>query len=105
MKPDPDAYPEFDDNLREAFRTETELFIDSQLREDRSVVELLTADYTFANERLAEHYGMAGVYGNHFRRVPLAGGLRSGLLGHGSILTATSYPNRTSPTLRGEMGA
>ena len=102
VKPDPDAYPEFDDNLREAFRTETELFIDSQLREDRSVVELLTADYTFANERLAEHYGMAGVYGNHFRRVPLAGGLRSGLLGHGSILTATSYPNRTSPTLRGK---
>jgi mono/diheme cytochrome c family protein len=102
VRPDPDAYPEFDDNLRDAFRTETELFLDSQLRADKSVVDLLTADYTFVNARLAEHYGMAGVHGNHFRRVPLGDGLRSGLLGHGSILTATSYPNRTSPTLRGK---
>ncbi len=102
VRPDPDAYPEFDDNLREAFRTETELFLESQLRADRSVVELLTADYTYANARLAEHYGIAGVHGNHFRRVELGDGPRSGLLGHGSILTATSYPNRTSPTLRGK---
>jgi mono/diheme cytochrome c family protein len=102
VRPDPDAYPEFDDNLRDAFRTETELFLDSQIRADKSVVDLLTADYTFVNARLAEHYGMAGVHGNHFRRVPVSDGLRSGLLGHGSILTATSYPNRTSPTLRGK---
>ena len=101
VRPDPDAYPEFDDNLRDAFRTETELFLDSQIRADNSVVDLLTADYTFVNARLAEHYGMAGVYGNHFRRMPV-GGQRSGLLGHGSVLTATSYPNRTSPTLRGK---
>jgi len=102
VRPDPDAYPEFDDNLRDAFRTETKLFLDSQIRADKSVVDLLTADYTFVNARLAEHYGMAGVHGNHFRRVPVSDGLRSGLLGHGSILTATSYPNRTSPTLRGK---
>jgi mono/diheme cytochrome c family protein len=102
VKPDPDAYPEFDDNLREAFRSETELFVESQLREDRRVTELLTADYTFVNERLARHYGIPGIYGNHFRRVPLGDGVRAGLLGHGSILTATSYPNRTSPTLRGK---
>ena len=102
VRPDPDAYPEFDDNLREAFRRETELFVESQLREDRSVVELLTADYTFSNERLARHYGISGVYGNQFRRVSLEGTGRAGLLGHGSILTATSYPNRTAPTLRGK---
>ncbi len=102
VAPDPDAFPEFDDNLREAFVRETELFVESQLREDRNVVELLTADYTFLNERLARHYGIPNVYGNHFRRVSLDGGLRGGLLGQGSILTATSYPNRTSPTLRGK---
>ena len=102
VRPDPDAYPEFDDNLREAFRRETELFVESQLREDRSVVELLTADYTFVNERLASHYKIPAVYGNQFRRVSLEGTLRAGLLGHGSILTATSYPNRTAPTLRGK---
>jgi hypothetical protein len=102
VRPDPDAYPEFDDNLREAFRRETELFVESQLREDRGVVELLTADYTFVNARLARHYGIPGVYGNRFRRVSLEGTLRAGLLGHGSILTATSYPNRTAPTLRGK---
>ena len=102
VAPDPDAFPEFDDNLREAFVRETELFVESQLRDDRNVVELLTADYTFLNERLARHYGIPDVYGNHFRRVSLASGLRGGLLGQGSILTATSYPNRTSPTLRGK---
>ena len=102
VKPDPDAFPEFDDNLREAFRRETEMFVESQLRDDRNVLELLTADYTFLNERLARHYGVPGVYGNHFRRVSFDDSPRGGLLGQGSILTATSYPNRTSPTLRGK---
>jgi hypothetical protein len=102
VAPDPDAFPEFDDNLREAFRTETEMFVDSQLRSDRNVLELLTADYTFLNERLARHYDISGVYGNHFRKVILESEQRGGLLGQGSILTATSYPNRTSPTLRGK---
>jgi hypothetical protein len=102
VAPDPDAFPEFDDNLREAFQRETELFVGSQIREDKSVVDLLTADYTFVNERLARHYGIPGVYGNQFRRVSLVGTERRGLLGQGSILTVTSYPNRTSPTLRGK---
>jgi hypothetical protein len=98
---DPDLFAEFDENLRDAFRQETELFIGSQIREDRSVSELLSARYTFVNERLARHYGIPGVYGNRFRRVALAGE-RAGLLGHGSLLTITSYPNRTSPVLRGK---
>ena len=102
VAPDPDTYPEFDENLRDAFRTETELFVASQLRDDRSVLELLTADYTFLNERLARHYEIPGVRGNYFRRVTLSDSSRAGLLGQGSILTATSYPNRTSPTLRGK---
>ena len=100
--PDPDLFTDFDENLREAFQRETELFIDSQVREDRSVPELLTADYTFLNERLARHYGIPGVHGTRFRRVTLAEGQRGGLLGHGSLLTVTSYPNRTSPVLRGK---
>jgi mono/diheme cytochrome c family protein len=100
--PDPGAFPEFDENLREAFQRETELFLDSQIRENRGVADLLTADYTFLNERLARHYGIPQVYGSHFRRVTLADKTRSGLLGHGSILSVTSYPNRTSPTLRGK---
>ncbi len=95
-------FPDFDDSLRQAFRRETELFVDSVLREDRSVLELLTADYTFVNERLALHYGLAGVRGSHFRRVTLDGTARRGLLGHGSVLTVTSRPNRTSPVLRGK---
>ncbi len=102
VKPDPDAFPEFDDNLREAFRRETELFFTLQLEDDHNVLELLTADYTFLNERLARHYGIPGVYGNHFRRVSLVDSPRGGLLGQGSILTSTSYPNRTAPTLRGK---
>jgi hypothetical protein len=101
-KPDRYAFPEFDDNLREAFQRETALFIESQLREDRSLVELLTANYTFVNERLAAHYGIPGVYGNRFRRVTFTDDRRAGLLGHGSILMVTSYPNRTSPVLRGK---
>jgi mono/diheme cytochrome c family protein len=99
--PDVDAYPEFDENLRDAFRQETRLFVEAQLREDRSVSELLTANYTYVNERLARHYQIPNVYGSHFRRVTFADGKRGGLLGQGSILTVTSYPNRTSPVLRG----
>ena len=100
--PDPDQFPEFDQNLREAFQQETELFIESQLREDRSILELLTADHTFLNERLARHYGISHVYGNRLRRVTLEDEGRRGLLGHGSLLTVTSYPNRTSPVVRGK---
>ena len=100
--PDSGLFPEFDENLREAFQRETELFMESMLREDRSVVDLLDADYTFVNERLARHYGIPGVYGNQFRRVTVSPEERGGLLGHGSILTVTSYPNRTSPVLRGK---
>ena len=99
--PDTELYPEFDENLRDAMAQETKLFIASQLREDRSVVDLLTADYSFLNERLAAHYGVGGVYGSHFRRVAFADGIRGGLLGQGSVLTVTSYPNRTSVTMRG----
>ena len=95
-------YPDFDDNLRQAFRQETELFVDSILREDRSVRDLIKADYTFLNERLAKHYGIPHVYGSRFRRVTLApGSERGGLLRHGSILATTSYATRTSPVLRG----
>jgi len=100
--PDSQLFPEFDENLREAFQRETELFVESTLREDQSLVELIDADYTFVNERLARHYGIAGVYGNQFRRVTLTTEERRGLLGHGSVLTVTSYPNRTSPVLRGK---
>jgi mono/diheme cytochrome c family protein len=101
--PTPDVFPEFDESLREAFRRETTLFLESQLRDDRSVVELLNADYTFVNERLARHYGIRGVYGSNFRRVTLpADSPRRGLLGQGSVLMVTSYPNRTSPVLRGK---
>ena len=100
--PDSGLFPEFDENLREAFQRETELFMESMLREDRSLVDLLDADYTFVNERLARHYGIPNVYGNQFRRVTLRTAERGGLLGHGSILTVTSYPNRTSPVLRGK---
>ena len=102
VTPDVNAFPAFDDNLREALVRETELFIESQIREDRSVVDLLTADYTFVNERLARHYGIPNVYGSRFRRVTLPGAARRGLLGHGSILTVTSLATRTSPVVRGK---
>jgi hypothetical protein len=102
VTPDAVTFPEFDDNLREAFQRETELFIESQIREDRPVVDLLTANYTFLNERLARHYGIPQVYGSHFRRVDLSSPVRTGLLGHGSILTVTSYATRTSPVVRGK---
>ncbi len=96
-------YPEFDENLREAFRRETELFVESNIREDRSLLELLGANYTFVNERLARHYGIRGVYGDRFRRVTLdPDHPRGGLLGQGGLLMVTSYPNRTSPVVRGK---
>jgi hypothetical protein len=96
-------FPDFDDTLRQAFRRETELFFASIVREDRSALDLLRADYTFLNERLARHYGVPGVRGSHFRRVTLgADSPRQGLLGQGSILTVTSYPDRTSPVIRGK---
>jgi hypothetical protein len=101
--PDPLSFPDFDDNLRQAMRRETELFFDSILREDRSVLELLKANYTFVNERLARHYGIPNVYGSHFRRVTLpADSPRGGLFGQGSLLTVTSYATRTSPVVRGK---
>jgi len=101
--PDARAFPEFDDNLRQSFRRETELLVQSIVAEDRSVLDLLGASYTFINERLAYHYGIPGVYGSRFRRVELEpGSVRTGLLGHGSILTISSYANRTSPVLRGK---
>jgi len=100
-KPDPFIFP-FDEFLRQAFMKETELLVASIFREDRSLLDLLTADYTFVNERLAEHYGIPKVYGSQFRRVTLTDPNRRGLLGQGSILTVTSYPNRTSVVLRGK---
>ncbi|MDE2905479.1 MAG: DUF1592 domain-containing protein [Acidobacteriota bacterium] len=102
VDPDASAYPEFDDNLREAFQRETELFLESQMRDDRPLTELLTADYSYLNERLARFYGVRNVYGAHFRRVPLRDPNRAGLLGHGSVLTVTSYATRTSPVVRGK---
>jgi hypothetical protein len=102
VDPNVRLYPDFDDNLRQAFRLETELFVDSVLREDRSVLDLLRADYTFLNERLAKHYGIPNVYGSRFRRVTLGpDSKRGGLLRHGSILAVTSYATRTSPVIRG----
>jgi hypothetical protein len=101
-RPDVSTFPDFDENLRRDLRTETELLFASIVREDRSVVELLSADYSFLNERLAKHYGIPGVYGSHFRRVDGMPDERHGLLGQGSILTVTSYPNRTSPVVRGK---
>jgi len=102
-QPSPEVLFHYDDNLRKAFERETQLFFESIIRENRSVVDLLNADYTFLNERLASHYAIPGVYGERFRRVTLpAGSVRGGLLGQGSILMATSYPNRTSPVIRGK---
>ena len=100
--PDPSAFPDFDENLRAALERETDLFFSSMITEDRSLLDLLRADYTFLNERLARHYGIPGIHGTEFRRVTLTDEARTGLLGKGSVLTVTSYPNRTSPTLRGK---
>ncbi len=102
VHPDPNFYPNFDDNLADAMRYETELFFNSIVEEDRSVLDLFRADYTFANERLAAHYGFPAVPGSHFRKVPYPDDRRVGLLGHGSILVLTSLANRTSPVLRGK---
>ena len=100
---DPEVFPEFDENLRNGFEQETRRFVEHTLREDASVLELLRADYTFLNERLARHYAVPNVYGERFRRVELPpDSPRGGLLGHGSILTVTSYANRTSPVIRGK---
>jgi hypothetical protein len=100
--PDPQVFPEFDENLRAALQQETRLFLRSQLREDRPVLELLNANYSFLNQRLARHYQIANIHGNQFRKVTFTDGRRGGLLGQGSILMITSYPNRTSPVLRGK---
>jgi mono/diheme cytochrome c family protein len=103
VKPDMRLFPDFDDNLRQALREETELFFDSIMREDRSVLDLLRAKYTFVNERVAKHYGIPNVYGSRFRRVELGDdSVRGGLLGQGSILTLTSYATRTAPVIRGK---
>jgi Protein of unknown function (DUF1592)/Protein of unknown function (DUF1588)/Protein of unknown function (DUF1585)/Protein of unknown function (DUF1595)/Protein of unknown function (DUF1587) len=99
----PDTYPSFDDSLLDAFKQETEMFVASTLREDRSILDLLRANYTFVNERLARHYRIPGIYGSRFRRVELPNpAQRGGLLAHGSLLATTSYPDRTSPVLRGK---
>jgi hypothetical protein len=102
VHPDPNNYPNFDDNLAAAMRKETELFFNSLVREDRSVLDLYRANYTFVNERLARHYGIPGVSGQEFRRVEYPDDTRRGLLGQGSILVQTSLANRTSPVLRGK---
>ena len=100
--PDITVFPDFDDNLRQGFQRETEMLFESVLREDRSVLDLLDANYTFVNERLARHYGIPNVYGPDFRRVPVPNDARRGLLGHGSLLLVTSNANRTSPVIRGK---
>jgi len=99
--PDPYVFPDFDDNLRQSAVRETELLFETVIREDRPLPELLSADYTFLNERLAKHYGVPGIYGDQMRRVSVTDERRKGLLGHASILTLSSYPNRTSPVNRG----
>src|SRR5207244_10888951 len=103
ITPDMRLFPDFDDNLRQAMLEETELFVDSVLREDRSALDLLRANYTFVNERLARHYGIPHIYGSRFRRITLdPGARRGGLLRQASILTVTSYATRTSPVVRGK---
>jgi Protein of unknown function (DUF1592)/Protein of unknown function (DUF1588)/Protein of unknown function (DUF1587)/Protein of unknown function (DUF1595)/Protein of unknown function (DUF1585) len=101
-RPNSGEFPDFDDNLRQGFREETELLFASILREDRSILDLLRADYTFLNERLARHYGIPGIYGSNFRRVAVTQDARKGILGQGSILTVTSHADRTSPVVRGK---
>jgi hypothetical protein len=103
ITPDMRLFPDFDDNLRRAFREETHLLFESVMREDRSILDLLRANYTFVNERLAKHYGIPNVYGSRFRRVELGEDrVRGGLLRQGSVLTVTSYATRTSPVIRGK---
>lgn len=102
INPDSTKFPWFDDNLRTAFVVETEMFLEAQLKEDRPIFDLLTSNETFLNEQLARHYGIAGIYGTHFRRVKLINEDRFGLLGKASVLSVTAYTNRTSPTVRGK---
>jgi hypothetical protein len=102
VQPNSDLFPDFDDNLRQGLKRETELFFDSVIREDRPVLDLMTADYTFVNERVARHYGIDGIHGSRFRRVTLADERRFGLLGKGSVLAVTSHAERTSPVVRGK---
>jgi hypothetical protein len=102
ITPNHDDFPDFDDTLREAFQRETELFFEAIMREDHNVLDLLTADFTFVNERLAKHYGIPYIYGSHFRRVTLTDDARRGLLGKGALLMVTSHADRTSPTVRGK---
>ena len=102
VQPNSDLFPDFDDNLRQAFNRETELFFESVMREDRPVLDLMTANYTFVNERLAKHYGIPNIYGSRFRRVTLTDERRFGLLGKGSVLAVTSHAERTSPVVRGK---
>jgi hypothetical protein len=102
ISPDTTTFMTFDENLRQSMAKETELLVESQVREDHSVVDLLSTDYTFLNQRMAEHYGIKGIYGSEFRRVKLEDPKRYGLLGQASILAVTSYPNRTAPTIRGK---
>ena len=102
MQPNSESFPDFDDNLRQAFQTEAELFFQSIVKEDRNVLDLMTADYTFLNERLAQHYGVPNIYGSQFRRVTLTDDARRGLLGKGAVLMVTSHVDRTSPVVRGK---
>jgi len=102
VQPDPAAFPTWDENLRAAMLKETELWLESQMRDDRSVVDLLKTDYTFVNQRLAEHYGIKGIWGSEFRRVAVEDPRRQGLLGQASVMAVTAYPNRTAPTVRGK---
>jgi Protein of unknown function (DUF1592)/Protein of unknown function (DUF1588)/Protein of unknown function (DUF1585)/Protein of unknown function (DUF1587)/Protein of unknown function (DUF1595) len=102
MQPDLTAFTYFDDNLRRALEKETELVVANEMRQDHSVVNLLTTDYTFVNQRLAEHYGIEGIYGTEFRRIAITDPKRFGLLGQASIMAVTAYPNRTAPTIRGK---
>jgi hypothetical protein len=102
IQPDTSAFPSFDENLRLGFEQETELVLQNEMRKDRPVAELLTTDYTYVNQRLAEHYGIKGVYGSEFRQIKVDDPRRQGLLGQGSIMTVTSYPDRTAPTIRGK---
>ena len=102
ITPDPDQFPEFDNQLRKAMRTETEMFFSSIVHDDRSIQDFIDGKYTFLNERLAKFYGIPGVKGKEFRRVDLDGTERSGVLTQASVLTVTSYPTRTSPVLRGK---
>jgi hypothetical protein len=102
LKPDPVKFPEYDAQLRDDMRTETEMFFQAIVQEDRSVLDFIDGNFTFLNERLARHYGMAGITGNNFRRVELDGTQRGGVLTQASVLTVSSYPTRTSPVIRGK---